>query len=118
MNQIVRKHLHSASRVVDFALDELDLDWLRREFVPLLDEAAQAAQLAGLEPDDVVIERSMRCLLTDGREFLAAAECLADRERLLRCIVEAAAETAGEPVSALAIRVVALRVNAIAERWA
>jgi hypothetical protein len=92
----IRELLHSETLPVDFAIDDLNIDLLRRQFSGLLDRAALAVNRAGLDLDDVIVERYLLC--SNGRDPVipVAAEPLGNRAGLLERIRDGALTPVGE----------------------
>ena len=91
----------------------LDLDCLRKGFAELFDRAARAVQLAGYEQDDAVFERYLLVRTADGAEVTIEANWLADRERLIRHIVESLRGFPGVEMDFLGVSIVGVRVEAV-----
>jgi hypothetical protein len=81
--------IFAGQRALDFASDEIDLEALRRTFSGLFDEACEAVTRLGLDLDDVTVERCLMCA-HGGCKYEVLSPPLADRDRLLSAIREAA----------------------------
>ncbi len=100
-----------------FTADSVDLEQLRHQFAPPFDRAAQVVQRAGYEQDDAVIDRYLVCLFGSAGPHLIPAESLADRDRFVNHLMDAARLIAKARLAAADIRVVGLRVKAVLEQW-
>jgi len=109
--------LSTADAAFDSPAFGLDLDELRRLFLKLCDDTAQAVQSAGHDLDEVIVERFLRCRLCDSSTFDAPADVLSDKERLLHSLSETARRNQGLSMDAGSLHVVGLRVVAYLERW-
>ena len=92
--------IHEESLPCDVSLDELDMDWLRRQYSTLFDRAAQAIFRLGYDLDDVIVERFIRCGVSVGEALAIALPSLQDA-----ALIEKAVRTqfsAGETAEKLA----------------
>ena len=104
--------LYTETLPVEFSLNDLDLDVLRRRFAEVFDRAAHAVQLAGFEQDDAIIERYVICRLGERTELAVTAESLSDRERLSRHVTETIRLRTGPSTVQSDVRIVGLKVEA------
>lgn len=80
-----RQVVASESCVIRMGMENLDLDALRRAFGTLCDRVAERLFVAGLDFDEVEVERSV-LLNVGGREIEADAEFLSEVALLRRSI--------------------------------
>ncbi len=105
----------SVTENVALSLDDLPLETLRREFGLLFDRAARALQKTGLDHDDVVFERRLVCRRGDQTRDVPA-DWLADRDRLVQCVLSAFADANKLPSADGDVRIEALRVDVVVDR--
>lgn len=114
-DRIQRITLCEESMGCDIRLDALDTDWLRRAFSQLFDRAARAVMQAGLDLDDVIIERFAACTAGSHGPTPLEVPSLTDVALLRRAANQALAKKTGaRPQN---IRVVSLSVRVIREMW-
>ncbi len=112
---LTRTPLFEETVPVTFALDDVDLDLLRRRFAGLFDRAAHAVQLTGDEQDDAVIERHLVCRVAGAEPFRVSAEFLATRAALVRHVVDAVGTRTKRSLQPNEIQIEGLGVVAVRE---
>lgn len=112
---VTRKLLFDETVPMLFALDDVNLDLVRRRFAGLFDRAAHAVQLAGDEQDDAVVERYLLCRVADAEPFRVAADFVADRSALLKHITDAVSRHTKRPIQPNEIQIEGLGITAVRE---
>lgn len=110
----------------------MNLDSLRRAFMPLFDRAALAVEKAGFAPDDAVIERTVRCAahcssggshatpaparsIAEVHEWAAPADSLSDPARLFEVVMGHAGQERST-LDSKTVAITSLGVRAVLER--
>lgn len=96
------------------SLSQIDMDALRREFAALIDRLADQIFAAGLDFDDVDVERII-VLIVGATEIEVVAEFLSD-EALLRKSIEEQLYKLGCAESRSDLSIKQLRVRALSDR--
>ncbi len=84
--------VHEVSASLEMRLAELDLARLRAVFAELFSRVNEGVRAAGLDSDDVILERSVVMQGSDGAAFTGAVEWLSDGERLRADLLAKAGE--------------------------
>ena len=91
-----------------------DLRPLRERLAALMDRANHRIQLAGLEPDDCILERSARMRFAGAdSELTIAVESLTDRDRLLKPFFDKYLQAFEAPDGDCSVEVTAVGVRAV-----
>jgi len=106
------------STPVEWRLDDIDLDELRSGFSHLFDQAAEAVHAAGLDLDDVFVERSLLCRTPCEENLIVGARFLADRDRLISGVTTELREMVGQVVESTKTIVTKLQVSVLRDRSA
>ena len=83
MNHAPSHVIHEVSAILSMPLGTLDLPKLREVFADLFDRVQEGVLAAGLDSDDVILQRFVMLQSADGVERIVAVEWLSDRDRLL-----------------------------------
>jgi len=114
-NQPRRTVIHEETVPCNVPLDELDLDWLRRQFSALFDRAAGAVNRAGYDLDDVIVERFVTTSAENRERLHTAPHSLSDSDRFVREITAALRGQANaNPVNP---KIVGHSVRVTLEQW-
>ncbi len=116
-NRIRRTVIHEATLPCDVPLNELDMDWLRRRFSTLFDEAALAVNRAGYDLDDVVFDRFIAYEHKGAEPVEVALPSLTDPTAVVSAVPASPDEGHHESARPPQPRIVALRVVVILEQW-
>jgi len=98
----------------------VDLRRLREAVADLMDRAAHAVEVAGLQQDEAVLERWMTCRYAgDDRSLTVPIESLTDREWLMSAFHKAAAAAFSGPgdgeAGARQVEIIGLKVIAVTD---
>ena len=116
-NGIRRTVIHEAMWPCDLPLDELDMDWLRRQFSTLFDEAALAVSRAGYDLDDVVFDRYIACGHNRSDPVDMPLPSLTDADAIASAVLELLTSDGNDSSPPTGPRIAGLRVVVILERW-
>lgn len=103
------------SSPVQFSLERLDLEAIKRGFSDLFDRAAERVFRLGLDLDDVTIERFMDCRIADGERHRVEDPSISDVVRLRNGIVAQIELVAGGSLSAGGVTIVTLGVEVLSD---
>ena len=116
-NHVQRTVIHEETLPCDVPLDELDMDWLRRQFLTLFDRAALAVCRAGYDLDDVVFDRFICRYDGDSEMTGVPLPSLTDASAVANAIVGAPGTRARDAAQLVKPPIVGLRVVVVLERW-
>ena len=97
-------------------LSEIDLDAVRRKFSELFDRVARAVFRAGLDLDDVLVERQVVCRINGHPPIRVSADHLSDLDRFVQHVLAAAKLEFDRDIPSGAVTLIELRITAIREQ--
>ena len=97
-------------------LSEIDLDAVRRKFSELFDRVARAVFRAGLDLDDVLVERQVVCRIDGHPPIRISADHLSDEDRFTQHVLAAVKLELNRDIPSGAVTLMELRITAIREQ--
>lgn len=114
-DHIERRVVFDESRPAEIPLAGLEIKALRESYLPVLEAAARAVQVAGHEQDDAVFDRFIVLKLPNARETTMAAQWFAFPDRFLADVREHLNTVVPEDVELEDVTIVAVGVRATLE---
>ncbi len=112
---IQRRVIAEESIQVDWSLEKLNLEVVRRTFSDLFDRAAVAVHRAGHDLDDVVVERRMICRTTDGFDRDVSVFFMSNVNQMVENTVTQLVNAGLSATEARCARILAMKCEAVLE---